>query len=117
MLRALSEDERGTVTAEFAIVVPAVLALLGLVIGAVSLAAQRVALVSITAEAARLEARGDTDAAQEVLGRLDANATLKRDTIGGLRCLTVRSRLDGGPLAMLAIEARSCAAPFGAGVL
>ena len=49
-------DERGAVTAEFAIVLPVVVAILGLVIGAITLAAHRMTLVSLSAELARFEA-------------------------------------------------------------
>ena len=61
-------DERGSVTAEFAIVMPAVLVVLGLAIGGILISAHRIALVSLAAQVARLEARGDADLAASALG-------------------------------------------------
>ncbi|WP_053352471.1 TadE/TadG family type IV pilus assembly protein [Leucobacter musarum] len=115
MRPALRNDDRGTVTAEFAIVIPAVLVVLGLVIGGVSIAAHRIALVSIVADATRLEARGDTDAAAGVLAQLSDRARIERDTSGQILCLTARDRPGRGPLSVVQIAARSCAALTGMG--
>ena len=51
-------DERGSVTAEFAVALPAMLLVLLLAIGAIALATQRLSLSSAAAQMARLEARG-----------------------------------------------------------
>ena len=110
MFAALRHDERGTVTAEFAIVVPAVLAVLGLVIGGVYLAAHRITLVSVSAQIARLEARGDANLAQEQLDALGARVAVDREDDGALHCVTLRSRPAEGLLAHVAVESRSCAA-------
>lgn len=115
MFAALRHDERGTVTAEFAIVVPAVLAVLGLVVGGISLAAHRITLVSVSAEVARFEARGDADLAEDQLAVLGDRVMVDREDVGALLCVTLRSRPAGGPLAHLAVESRSCAARTDAG--
>ena len=115
MLAALRHDERGTVTAEFAIVVPAVLAALGLVIGGIYVAAHRITLVSASAEIARSEARGDAELAQKHLDSLGDRVEIERVEDGVLHCVTLRSRPGGGPLARIAVESRSCAARIGEG--
>ncbi|SDQ18937.1 TadE/TadG family type IV pilus assembly protein [Leucobacter chromiiresistens] len=110
MLAALRHDERGTVTAEFAIVVPAVLAVLGLVIGGVLLAAHRIALVSASAEIARFEARGDDALAEERLNALGGRVEVEREDDGSLHCVVLRSQPAGGLLAHVTLTSRSCAA-------
>lgn len=110
MLAALRHDDRGTVTAEFAIVVPAVLAVLGLVIGGILLAAHRIALVSVSAEIARFEARGDRDLAEARLDGLGGRVEVEREDDGALHCVTLRSRPAGGLLTHVTITSRSCAA-------
>lgn len=115
MFAALRHDERGTVTAEFAIVVPAVLAVLGLVIGGIYLAAHRITLVSVSAQVARLEARGDESRAEEQLDALGSRIVVDREEDGALHCVTLRSHPAGGPLAHVAVESRSCAARTGEG--
>lgn len=108
MLGRLADDERGTVTAEFAIVLPAVVAVLGLVIGGVALSAHRITLVSAAAEAARLEARGESADAR--LGALGSGVTATRSEADGLLCIELVSRPAGGLLASVAVTGRSCAA-------
>jgi len=56
----LRADDRGSVTAEFAVVLPAVVVVLLLGIGALSSAARLVRLQDAAADAARLVARGET---------------------------------------------------------
>ncbi|MFV0432374.1 MAG: TadE/TadG family type IV pilus assembly protein [Leucobacter sp.] len=113
-LAGVLRDERGTVTAEFAIVLPAVLAVLGLVIGALLLASHRVALVSVAADVARLEARGDEDAAKARLGEA-RGVRAERERRGALHCVTLRSSPAGGALAAISVSARACAATSDAG--
>lgn len=108
-LRALLRDERGTVTAEFAIVLPAVLVVLGLVIGGVLIAAHRATLVSLAAEAARLEARGDAALAAARLTAVDGEVEVRRESRGRLSCVTLTSHPGGGLLAAIGVEAEGCA--------
>jgi hypothetical protein len=106
---AVLASERGTVTAEFAVVMPAVLIVLGVVIGGIFLAAHRVTLVSVSAEVARLEARDDRAAAELLLARLGPAVEVERERQGPLRCLTLTSHPAQGLLAGIALSARSCA--------
>lgn len=115
LLRALRHDDGGSVTAEFAIAMPVVLVVLGLVIGGVALATHRITLTSIAADAARLEARGES--AEAVLARLEPGVGVERSTADGLHCLTLTSTPVGGLLAAIDVRASSCAAVSDVGSL
>lgn len=108
--RALLGDERGTVTAEFAVVVPAVLVVLGLVIGGIVIATNRLTLASAAADVARLEARGDTGLASARVESAGAGVTVVRERHDGLLCITLRAGPQRGPLAALAVSGEGCAA-------
>lgn len=111
--------DRGAVTAEFVVVLPAVLAVLALAVGAILLATHRVALTSAAAEVARLEARGDDAAAQQRLATLGSKTEVDRERSGSLLCVTLRARPAAGLLAVVELSSRGCAAivddPLGAG--
>ncbi|MFT4231456.1 MAG: pilus assembly protein [Leucobacter sp.] len=111
----LLRDERGAVTAEFAIVLPAVVAVLALTIGGVLIASHRVALVSLAAQVARLEARGDADLAAEMLRERSGEVEVERTRRGGLHCVALRSHPGGGMLSRIGIEGLGCAAVSGEG--
>lgn len=113
--RGLCADERGTVTAEFAIVLPAILVVLGLTIGGIFIAAHRITLASLAAQVSRLEARGDGDLAAAVLTDWGAQIEVKRSRSDGLHCVTLRSYPAGGLLAGIGVESLSCAAVSGEG--
>lgn len=113
-LRALGDD-RGTVTAEFAIVLPAALLVLGLVIGGVLLASHRIALTSAAADLARLEARGDEAGAEERRSELPDGVSVSRRTSGGLLCVRLSSAPGDGLLSRVGIGAEACAARSGSG--
>lgn len=108
--RDLRRDERGTVTAEFAVVVPAVLVILGLVVGGIVIATNRLTLASAAADIARLEARGDIGLSTERLAGAGAGVTVERNRNGGLLCITLRAGPQRGILAALAVEGEACAA-------
>lgn len=110
----LRDDERGTVTAEFAIVLPAVLVVLGLVIGGILIASHRITLISVAGEAARLEARGDTELARERLASLGDGVEVARYQRGRLECLKLSSRPGGGLLASIVVDAEACSVGDGA---
>ena len=59
--RWLSLEDRGSVTAEFAIVLPGVLLVLFMSLSVLSLQASRIALVEVAAEGARALARGESE--------------------------------------------------------
>lgn len=110
MASGLRRDERGTVTAEFAVVVPAVLVILGLVVGGIVIATNRLTLASAAADIARLEARGDTGLSAERLASAGSGITVERQRSGGLLCIKLRAGPKQGMLAALAIEGEACAA-------
>lgn len=107
-------DERGAVTAEFALVLPAVVVVLGLVVGGILLATHRITLVSLAGEVSRAEARGDDDVAAAVLARLAHDVDIKRSDEGVLHCVTLTSSPGGGLLSRVTVVASACAAQSGA---
>lgn len=107
-LRALRGD-RGSVTAEFALTVPAVILVLGLMIGGIQLSAERVSLVSLAGEIARLEARGDAALAANRIAALPKAPTISRANDGKVLCVTVASA-GRGVLSAIHISATGCAA-------
>lgn len=106
---ATLQCERGAVTAEFAVVLPAVLVIFVLAVSAILLGAHRVVLTSAAAEIARLEARGDVSAAQGRLVEL-SGVTVEREQRGRLHCVALRSRPAGGLLSAVEVSASGCAA-------
>ena len=58
---SLRHDQRGTVAAEFAVVVPAVVLVVLLTVGALAAVTRQVRLEHAAAQSARLAARGETD--------------------------------------------------------
>lgn len=109
-VRRLLGDESGSVTAEFAIALPAAMVVLGVAIGAIVLAAERVSLTSSAAEIARLEARGDTTAAQSQIQRLSDRVSISRVRQDNLHCVQLRAAPRPGILQAVIVDARSCAA-------
>lgn len=97
-------------TAEFALTLPLVVAVLALVLGGLTLATQRIAAVALAAELARAEARGDTAAASQQLARVPRGARVARGGDSELHCVTVTIGLASGPLRALAVSGHSCAA-------
>ena len=98
-------------TAEFAIALPAVVLLLGLSLGAVSISGGQVQAQGAAADAARAAARGDaTSTVTERLDRQLPGAILRSWRDGDLVCASVELAVSG-PAALLGIrpEASSCA--------
>ncbi|MBU4465083.1 MAG: pilus assembly protein [Actinobacteria bacterium] len=101
--------DRGSITAEFAVVLPAVL--LVLVLGAATLGAcaRQVRLQDAVADAARLVARGESrERAGEAVGAAASGATMVIDHSGDLVCVTAAASA-GVPMLALTVSARSCA--------
>lgn len=96
-------------TAEFVIVLPAVLVVLMLAVGAILLSAQRVALTSAAAEVARQEARGDSGSAATRLAALPSGVRVSRSDQSDLHCVTLHSKPLGGILGEIGVSARGCA--------
>lgn len=110
LLSALAADRRGSVTAEFAITVPTVLLVLGLVVGSVQLAAQRVSLTALAGDVARLEARGDSALAAARLSSVTGSIRITRNDDGRVLCVAATMGPDAGILAALSVTGRGCAA-------
>ena len=107
-------DESGAVTAEFALMLPAAVAVLGFMVGAVSIASHRVGLASVAGEVARLEARGDVAGARAVLASRSPIVTgVERESAGQLHCVVVTAHPGIGPLATIKVVERACAARAG----
>lgn len=101
--------ERGSVTAELALAIPAVVVVVALAVGALSIASVQVRLQDAAADAARLVARGEDGArAAGVIAAAVAGASHGVSHEGELVCVTAKARASAGPVAV-PLEARSCA--------
>lgn len=109
-LDRMRAGDRGAVSAEFAVLLPAVLVVLALVIGGILLATQRLTLTAAAAELARLEARGDEALAAVRLARLPAGTSVSRSRDGEVLCVTLGAAPGHGLLAVVRLTARGCAA-------
>ena len=84
--------ERGSVVAEFAVALPAVVVVLILGVGALGASARHVRLQDAAADAARLAARGESDErVQAVLATAVAGASGEITRRGDLICVTAAS--------------------------
>ena len=105
------DDERGTVAAEFAVAMPAVLLVLATALGGVQLAGLQVRAQDAAADAARSFARGESAATVGArLQRQVPGATVVQWTRGDLVCARVEAGA-AGPIARLGVtaSATSCA--------
>ena len=101
--------ERGSVTAEFAAALPAVVLLLALALGALAAGSMSVRLQDAAGLTARALARGDPpDAAQSIAGALVPGVAVSRHDRSGLVCVLLTTRAPGA-LSGLQLRAESCA--------
>jgi hypothetical protein len=103
-----SRGEAGSVTAEFAAVLPAVVVVLACCLAGIQLAAQQVRLQDAAAAAARSVARGDSlDAAAELV----PHSRLRVEHRGEIVCVTASAPGSAlvGMLRGIAVSASSCA--------
>ncbi|MFD5213105.1 TadE family type IV pilus minor pilin [Microbacterium sp. NPDC058345] len=108
-LRGLGGDE-GSVAAELAVALPAVLLALLLGVGALTAAAQQVALQDSAADAARLLSRGESVArAAGIVADAVAGAQMRTNTAGEMICATASAPFRVGRLISLPLTAESCA--------
>jgi len=101
-------DDAGSVTAEFAVVLPAVLVVLVLTVGAMGASARQVRLEQGVAQGARLAARGEPDArVRDAVTRavVDASAVLEEE--GDLVCVSATA--PAGLSLPVGLRARACA--------
>ena len=102
-------SEQGSVTAEFAAALPAVVLLLALSLGALAVGSQSVRLQDAAGLTARALARGDPPAAAAAIAAsLVPGAGVARRDRSGLVCVLLTTRASG-PLAALELRAESCA--------
>ena len=105
-------SERGSVTAEFAAVAPAIVLVLALCLGALQAVTHQLRIADAAAGAARGLGRGDDDAT--VLGRARievGTVSLSTEREGEFVCARLSSPCPPGPFTVvgLTISARSCA--------
>ncbi|PZF64383.1 hypothetical protein DEI81_05340 [Curtobacterium sp. MCBD17_013] len=105
--------ERGSVTVEFAVALPVVTVVLGLVLGGVVLAGEQARMQVAAAVAARAAARGDGAAAAGAAGALAPGAAVRFEFPSGLVCAVLRADRRMGPMPAVAVSARGCAAAGG----
>ncbi|MDO9395867.1 MAG: TadE family type IV pilus minor pilin, partial [Herbiconiux sp.] len=100
----------GSVTVEFALVLPAAILLLVALLGVLQFATVQVALTDAAADAARLLGRGEVGAAAQRVAAAHAGATMAVEHTGSLVCVTVTARASAsGPGAALEVTGRGCA--------
>ncbi|MDQ1124899.1 TadE family protein [Microbacterium trichothecenolyticum] len=98
-------DDRGSVAAEFAVALPAVVVVLALAVGALGSVATAVRLQHGAAEAARLLGRGDGDGLAAVEG---GGVAAVVEHAGGLVCVTASAPVAAA-LPLPPVTARACA--------
>jgi hypothetical protein len=103
----MKRDDGGSVTAELAVALPAVVLLIVLCVASLAAAARQVRLEQAAAQAARLVARGEDDARTAgAVAALVAGATLEVTADGELVCAVVTAP-SGVPLPVPPLRARS----------
>lgn len=103
-------DDTGSVTAEFAMLLPVITVLLAVAVSAVMLATVRLSLTAAASDLARLEARGDAELAGRRLESLGGAVTVERSRTDGLLCVTLARQSPIGLLALIPVATTSCAA-------
>jgi hypothetical protein len=104
--------ERGSVTAEFAAALPAVLVVLACCLGGVQVVGQQVRMSDAAADVARLLARGDgAGPAAGLLASVGPGTALSHDRQGEFVCARLSAPSAFAPFAAagLTLDARSCA--------
>ena len=103
-----SPDDSGAVTAEFAVVLPAVILVLGCSLGAIGLGGEQLRLQGAAFDAARLLGRGDTGALDRVR-EVAPGARLSVRTSGPVVCADVSAPAALGVLSGIVLNASACA--------
>ncbi|MGO2520745.1 MAG: TadE family type IV pilus minor pilin [Microbacterium sp.] len=110
MRRCGTDLEQGSVAAELALALPAVVLTLLLGVGALSAAAQQVTLQDATADAARLLGRGESvAAANAVVAASASNARVSHELRGDLTCVSAHVEISVGRIISIPLTASSCA--------
>lgn len=110
-------DESGSVTAEFAVALPAVVLVLACCLGAVQIASQQVRLSDAAADAARTLARGDSVAvATSRMHRVAGDAQMSTSISGEFVCVELSAAAAVGPAALAGIRIRASACALAGGL-
>ncbi len=107
-----SGGDSGSVTAEFATVMPAVIVILVLCLAGVQVTGQQVRVQDGAADAARLLGRGESvAAAKEFVATALPGANLTAESRGGAVCVSLRmpTAVPGASVLKLTLKASSCA--------
>jgi hypothetical protein len=110
-VRARVRREHGSAVAEFAVALPAVLLVLGMVLGGIQLGALQVRVQDAAADAARSLGRGDSASVVAArLGRQVPGARWSSTRSGALVCAHLEASAAGAAALLgLAVSATSCA--------
>jgi Flp pilus assembly protein TadG len=102
-------DDRGSVTAEFAVTLPAVILVLAFCLSGLQVAGQQLRLQDAASAAARSLARGDS--ASVTAARLMPGATVSERSDGAVDCVTLTARSSAvvGTLLGITLAASGCA--------
>ncbi|WP_422761106.1 TadE family type IV pilus minor pilin [Mycetocola saprophilus] len=112
--RRMLRGEEGSISAEFAIVMPAVLVLLALCLGVLAAGTTRSRLWDVAGQSARASARGDPEQSIMAQAReLLPGVAVKVDSQASLVCATADIPIGGvvGRMLPLRLEARVCTLP------
>ena len=110
-------DPAGSVTAEFAVALPAVVVVLACCLGAIQVASQQVRLSDAAADAARTLARGDPLAvAASRVQRVAGKADISTSTTGDFVCVELSASAGMGPAAMVGIRIRASGCALAGGL-
>ena len=112
-LRGFSHDaaphrDRGSVSAEFAVAVPAIAVIIALAIGALTAGSTHVRLQDAAADAARLAARGEADRASGLIAHAVSGARVDFASAGELICVTAQANVRIAVFTV-PLSAHSCA--------
>ena len=110
-------SDRGSVTAEFATVVPAVLLVLACCLGALQVVGQQVRLTDAAADAARSLSRGDSvDRAAGLVQRAVQGASMTPERRGEFVCVDLRAPSSFGAFAAFGLTLRAGSCALGGGL-
>ena len=107
-MRCRTRGDRGSVTAEFAVALPAVVLLLGLALAALQLVGEQLRLQSAVTDAARVLGRGEA-LSQSGFGEAVPGASVAVSRHDGLVCARSQTPAALGVLAGIQLTAAACA--------
>ncbi|MEN9749603.1 MAG: hypothetical protein RL149_681 [Actinomycetota bacterium] len=109
-------SDGGSVTAEFAVVLPAVFMVISIAIGALSLQVERMRLVGLAAELARASGRGESEQTiRQLYGERIGGSKVDYSSDGLFSCVEVSTEVEllGLPTFTLRLADRECARTVG----